>query len=219
LVVNEEANENESTPLLWSERTSLVKKGLTEPALLEMSGNQTNHEQRFASTLPHAVRCRYDELCRFPWQKGAFPHWDGIRGLAISMVLVWHAVFGTFGAQPRPTYFGRLTPLATALARLGMATWSGVDLFFVLSGFLIGGILLDAVGSQSNFRTFYIRRAHRILPLYAAVLVIAFIVDHHYRGLPRPDWASSELSFFYYVTFLQNFWMAAHGGRAPSCSR
>jgi peptidoglycan/LPS O-acetylase OafA/YrhL len=87
--------------------------------------------------------------------------------------------------------------------------WSRVDLFFVLSGFLICGILLDVVSSQSYFRTFYIRRAYRILPLYFVVLLGACLITWRYHG--QPGWAASADELPYYAVFLQNFWMAAHG--------
>lgn len=52
--------------------------------------------------------------------------------------------------------------------------WAGVDLFFVISGFLIGGILLDHRDSPSLRRTFYIRRACQILPLYLLLVAVDF---------------------------------------------
>lgn len=134
---------------------------------------------------------------------GRIPALDGIRGLAISLVLMWHGFCQILGAHPEHFWWSKL-------ARLGMATWSGVDLFFVLSGFLIGGILLDVSDSPSYFQTFYVRRIYRILPLYAAVLLSAILIDLHYRGSTRPEWLGTEIVVPYYFLFLQNIWMGLH---------
>src|SRR6266446_8851176 len=91
---------------------------------------------------------------------GRIPELDGIRGIAIGMVLIAHF----FLVVSRPG-----SGLAYALVPLRL-DWSGVDLFFVLSGFLIGGILLDARESSNYFRVFYTRRFFRIVPLYAVLL-------------------------------------------------
>jgi len=98
------------------------------------------------------------------------------------------------------------------IVALGRFTWSGVDLFFVLSGFLIGGILLDAASKERYFAPFYIRRVHRIVPLYAVVLILAFLARYAYRHLAFvPQWLDDRIPFWYYLTFLQNVWMAMHG--------
>ncbi len=88
------------------------------------------------------------------------PALDGIRGLAIILVLVWHFGPCLFIFQPAPHSLGR------ALYNLAIPTQAGVDLFFVLSGFLIGGILLDQRGAPNFLRVFYLRRGCRIFPLY-----------------------------------------------------
>jgi peptidoglycan/LPS O-acetylase OafA/YrhL len=84
-----------------------------------------------------------------------------------------------------------------------------VDLFFVLSGFLIGGILLDARESPRYFQTFYIRRAYRILALYAVVTTIFLFHHLPFHLLPGRLGAFSPLTipWFSYLTFTQNFWM------------
>lgn len=127
------------------------------------------------------------------------PSLDGIRGLAIGLVLVWHGFFAPLGNLPNH-------PLASRLISLGRLSWSGVDLFFVLSGFLIGGILLDAAYSKRYFSTFYLRRAHRILPLYAIVIAFVFAVPYAFRV----HWIVNRIQLPYYASFLQNFWMAKH---------
>src|SRR6266404_5341022 len=88
---------------------------------------------------------------------------DGIRGLAIALVVAYHYFFLIIASRPA-------SALSYALA-IGRFTWTGVDLFFVLSGFLIGGILLDARNSSNYFRVFYTRRFYRIIPLYAVWLL------------------------------------------------
>jgi peptidoglycan/LPS O-acetylase OafA/YrhL len=94
------------------------------------------------------------------------PALDGLRGLAILLVMLHHFTTGVSS----DTLFGKL------LSKLAYAGWSGVDLFFVLSGFLITGILFDSKTSPNYFRNFYIRRALRIFPLYYATLFLIFMV-------------------------------------------
>ncbi len=91
---------------------------------------------------------------------------DGVRGVAIVMVLCVHFV----GDSAAYTAFGKAI---VKLANYGI--W-GVDLFFVLSGFLITGLLYDSKRSAHYFRDFYIRRTLRIFPLYYCVLALLFIV-------------------------------------------
>jgi peptidoglycan/LPS O-acetylase OafA/YrhL len=95
---------------------------------------------------------------------------DGLRGIAILLVILYHFISMTPHAPPNG-----IVHYLQAAFRMG---WAGVDLFFVLSGFLIGGILLDAKDSPRYFRTFYLRRIHRILPIYylwiGAYFLIAF---------------------------------------------
>jgi peptidoglycan/LPS O-acetylase OafA/YrhL len=142
-----------------------------------------------------------------PRAGGRIPQLDGLRGAAILLVLVWHYFVGLPG--------GEASAAAGLVRRAFYLSWSGVDLFFVLSGFLIGGILLDNRDAPRYFRTFYLRRALRILPVYALVLLPflsarAFVDTSRAPGLSRllggavPGWA--------YVSFLQN----AHAAKTGS---
>lgn len=118
---------------------------------------------------------------------------DGLRGLAILLVLLHH-IIERVHVEPG-------TYLAYALVSCRLF-WGGVDLFFVLSGFLIGGILLDNRDSSSFYGTFYVRRSFRILPLYFCFLGLAaiylYFLPTDMRGVPL--WS--------YFVYLQNFYMA-----------
>lgn len=95
------------------------------------------------------------------------PALDGIRGLAIVLVMALHFV----NNQVVPT--NALERAAVTLTNYGL--W-GVDLFFVLSGFLITGILADARGQPGYFSNFFARRALRIFPLYYGVLLLMTVL-------------------------------------------
>jgi peptidoglycan/LPS O-acetylase OafA/YrhL len=103
--------------------------------------------------------------------KRHIPVLDGIRGLAIIMVLIAH--FTTIIENYLKECFPLAGPIFTKLALSGLM---GVDLFFVLSGFLITGILLDTKSTNGFFRNFYARRFLRIFPLYYGVLFTLFCI-------------------------------------------
>lgn len=117
---------------------------------------------------------------------------DGVRGLAILLVIVLHTT------RINPTIW--LDRWYVVLSRSG---WIGVDLFFVLSGFLITGILADTRNNQHRFRNFYARRTLRIFPLYYAVVALAVFVlpEFHFRGAQRmPDPGPQQWWFWLYLS-------------------
>jgi peptidoglycan/LPS O-acetylase OafA/YrhL len=125
---------------------------------------------------------------------------DGVRGLAILFVLVMHCLYiaPLFGVD-----IGQNT-----YARLAMLGWSGVDVFFVLSGFLITGILVRAKGQPAGpyFRNFYMRRSLRIFPLYYLVICLLLYV------LPNrpPATGGEQMS---YLLYYQNIRYSLFGER------
>src|SRR4029450_518434 len=137
---------------------------------------------------------------------------DALRGSAILLVLLHHP-------QLDPRWFsGGLQPVALALRRFA---WSGVDLFFVLSGFLVGGLLLDELSRTGTLdaRRFLIRRAFNIWPSYLVLVAWIFVSEsqagrgegpgatlptllhvQNYLGTRRmPTWSLAVEEHFYLV--------------------
>ena len=104
------------------------------------------------------------------------PELDGIRSIAIWMVLILHIFYGWV---PSDHDFAPIPSFVMLVVGHG---WLGVDLFFVLSGFLITGILLDSKDGQHYFRNFYARRFLRIMPLYFIVVFAFSFFYIHYAG-------------------------------------
>jgi peptidoglycan/LPS O-acetylase OafA/YrhL len=130
------------------------------------------------------------------------PALDGVRGVAILLVLVYH--------------FSWVLNLGTQWAdrasnRVVGVGWTGVDLFFVLSGFLITRILLSAREHSRYFQTFYVRRVLRIFPLYYAFLFIMILLLPQLPGL-RDNAGLQNLRHhqLIYWTYLYNVAISVH---------
>ena len=116
---------------------------------------------------------------------------DGIRGLAIVIVLFGHI------CESIVKEWGFVFPGIQA----GLLGWTGVDLFFVLSGFLITGILYESRNGEHYFRNFYARRALRIFPLYYGVLLLVLIASTLGPRFLEWRWESQAWLWLYLTNF------------------
>lgn len=131
------------------------------------------------------------------------PELDGLRGLAIIMVLVCH--FAEWG-----DYQG-VNILIRILLAISFLGFTGVDLFFVLSGFLICGILLDNRDSLNYYKVFYIRRSLRVFPLYYALLTFfsLIVLASAHDVLDTPEWLFGfQFPAWAYFAYTQNIFMS-----------
>ena len=100
-----------------------------------------------------------------PLVRRFMPELDVLRGIAVLGVLFFHGFRSEYGSLP-------FTGIRKTLVFATQAGAFGVNLFFVLSGFLITGILLDSRNRADYYRRFYTRRALRILPAYYSLLIL-----------------------------------------------
>lgn len=126
--------------------------------------------------------------------RGYIPELDGLRALAVILVLLVH--------------FGPQADIGSGLWRLESIGWVGVDLFFVLSGFLITGILLDTREHRFYYWNFYIRRTLRIFPLYYFVLIIGTVVFILWHRVFDRDLYRRLYEILWYFFYVGNFRIA-----------
>jgi len=132
------------------------------------------------------------------------PVLDGLRGVAILLVFATHAI-----AAPLAPAATRVDAAVHAIAYVG---WTGVDLFFVLSGFLITGILLDTKGQPGWWPNFVARRALRIFPLYYGALTVLFVLLPRLVRWSEPTFITLQANQSWYWTYTVNVLAALHGG-------
>jgi peptidoglycan/LPS O-acetylase OafA/YrhL len=127
------------------------------------------------------------------WLPSYIPELQGLRGLAVLSVVIYHC-------HPRLE--------GTWIHYASLWGWAGVNLFFVLSGFLITSILLEARDKPHYFRNFYGRRALRIWPVYLLVLVAVYLNAPWFIGATITQ-AVKTAPWLAYIFFLQNLFHLA----------
>jgi peptidoglycan/LPS O-acetylase OafA/YrhL len=127
------------------------------------------------------------------WLPNYIPELQGLRGLAVLAVIVYHC-------HPRLE--------GTWIHYASLWGWAGVNLFFVLSGFLITSILLEAREKPRYFRNFYARRALRIWPVYVLVLAAVYLQAPWFVGGPVLA-AVKAAPWLAYIFFVQNLFHLA----------
>jgi peptidoglycan/LPS O-acetylase OafA/YrhL len=129
-------------------------------------------------------------LSNAPILRPQMPELDTLRGIAVSMVVLFHGLGFTYG-------LAGLSGIPKFLVALTLPGWTGVNLFFVLSGFLITGILLDTRPRPDYYRRFYYRRALRILPLYYVTLLLLLVLARTGIVPRHASWSFLGLSAIY----------------------
>jgi peptidoglycan/LPS O-acetylase OafA/YrhL len=159
-------------------------------------------------TIPRSVLvARRPSSAAFGWGSlpSHIPELDGLRGLAIALVLIYHC-------HPKLE--------STHLDVIAQWGWIGVNLFFVLSGFLITGIIADSRSDPRFFRNFYARRALRIWPVYVLIILLNFffvpwVFGSFWWGVHQMRTAQWP----YYIFFVQNlFFITLPGTLGPTWS-
>jgi peptidoglycan/LPS O-acetylase OafA/YrhL len=112
-----------------------------------------------------------------PKDRAYYPSLDGLRAVSFLAVFCWHYLAVPYG-------------------------WAGVDVFFVLSGFLITGILYDSQDAPHRVRNFYIRRTLRIFPLYYGVLLAILLLTPWMRWAWSWQWIAWPLYLGNFLRFL-----------------
>ena len=142
-----------------------------------------------------AQELNQSQIIQPPQSTGHLIALEGLRGVAILMIMLRHFYNEEIIRDGYPI----IGPIMTKLAVAGNY---GVELFFVITGFLITNILLDSENRPNFFRNFYMRRFLRIFPLYYAVLFVIFFILPHLVTFDAAakDIATRQIWFWTYLS-------------------
>jgi peptidoglycan/LPS O-acetylase OafA/YrhL len=136
---------------------------------------------------------------------------DGLRGIAVILVLLFHYLNNSY-SNSESTYLNQFEISISKITSIG---WVGVNLFFVLSGFLIATTLLNNRKSSSFFSTFYLRRFSRIIPIYFLLLLLYFFFASYFKYIDTVLF-EKPIPLYHYFLFIQNFVMSSQGHFGPN---
>jgi peptidoglycan/LPS O-acetylase OafA/YrhL len=165
-------------------QVSILRPGSPPTLIRRLTNSANNANPANAAILP---------IQRPTWLPTYIPELQGLRGLAVLAVVFYHC---------HPRLEGTWVHYASLWG------WAGVNLFFVLSGFLITSILLESRNKDKYFRNFYGRRALRIWPVYVLVLVVAYLNAPWFIG-PTITQAIKTAPWLAYIFFVQNLFHLA----------
>lgn len=134
------------------------------------------------------------------------PGLDGVRAIAVLMVIVHHSLYQS----------NHTTLSQNILQHIAGQGWIGVDLFFVLSGFLITGILMDVRNPTHALRNFYARRILRIVPVYVVFLLFSLWIAPRIGVLSPTESVKLHETQIWYWTYSVNILISLHSWSAIS---
>lgn len=140
----------------------------------------------------------------FKFNSTRIPELDGIRGFALLLIIVFHYVNNQIILTENPSNF------IIHLSKITSFTGTVLDLFFILSGYLIGSILLKNKRRKNYFRVFYMRRILRIIPIFFLLLFVYLGLERLNINDPDGFLFANQLPIWTYFAFVQNYMMAIY---------
>lgn len=136
---------------------------------------------------------------------------DGLRGIAVFIVILFHLVNNSYQSSK----LDNLNHIEIFIMKITYFGWAGVNLFFVLSGFLIGTILISHKHANNYFKVFYSRRFLRILPVYLFFIVV-YLVFKYFLFNESLILFQKPIPITAYFLLVQNFFMSNLGSFGPN---
>ena len=163
--------------------------------------NEVTDSPSKLTKIKRALKNNFRDIFQRP--VGQYESIDGLRALSVYFVIVFHCFYFTARLLPKDLVFGFIDSIPSYLNWVWHGD-KGVDIFFVISGFLVGGIIFREYEKHGkiHFKKFYFRRIFRIVPVYILALMLFMLVD---PGNAKYVWAN----LLFINNFLPASWLLA----------